>query len=103
LTPKNRIAVIQILHTTAVAIGATFLALGFVFYGLQFSYIMAVMGKMTSEEIVKSGGAFFNLSYIFLGIGLTIIIGATVIAYWRIKKLKLEKNNNEKPKLIRSE
>jgi hypothetical protein len=85
---EKRIAVYQVLHTSAVAVGATFLALGIAFFALDLNYIMAVMTTMTKENILAQGSPFMKYFVIFVTSGILLVVVSTIITVIAIKKLK---------------
>jgi len=87
---QKRLAVYQVLHTSAVAVGATFLALGITFFALQLNYIMAVMSTLTNDKIISSSGAFMKYSIIFIASGMVLILVSTILTTVAIKKYKIE-------------
>ena len=85
---EKRIAQIHIWHTTAIGLGAVFLAISILFYSFIIQYIIALMGMgLTKEEIQEvSTGTFVDYSIFFGVLGVAIIVSSTLISHIAIGK-----------------
>lgn len=87
---QKRIAKLQVVHTSFVALGATLLAVGITFFTLGISTIMTVSGNFTSNEIQHLTDSFFRHFAIFLISGSIIMLSSTILVIIAIQKLKTD-------------
>ncbi|MGI0087550.1 MAG: hypothetical protein ACREBI_06280 [Nitrosotalea sp.] len=86
---EKRIAVIHIFHTTAVTIGAVLLAIGILFYSLEFEWIQAALSVMPESQVLKEDtGELIFSSWFYGGIGGIVIFISTLISTMLIRKTK---------------
>ena len=89
MSNEKRIGTVQILHASALSIGAVFLALGVLFYALEFQWVMMAFSILPRAEAeAKHTGTFIWLSWTYGGIGLLIIVASTITSIIFVRRSK---------------
>ena len=78
----------QVVHTSLVALGATFLAVGITFFALSLNTIMTGSEIFTSNEMQHLIDKFDSYFVFFLILGGIIMFGSTVLFFVAIHRLK---------------